>query len=353
MCYTFYMRLILHLDMDAFFTSIEQREHPYLKGKPVVVGALPKGGRGRGVVSTASYEARKFGIHSGQPISIAYRLNPKAIFLPVNFTLYMRTSQNLMEILKTYSEKIEVAGLDEAYLDLSQKVTNYEEARFEALKIKSDILKKEKLTCSIGLGPNKLIAKIASDFKKPNGLTVVKPEKAEVFLSPLPVEKIPGVGPKSKEVLNKLGIMTIADLRKLPEASLQKYFGKWGLRLYETCRGIDESELIEKWEIKSAGREITFERDTRDHNLIFATLNNLIEETLASLKTENLRGQTLALKVRYRDFETHTKQKRLKENSDDQTEIKKTARELMLPFLEDKRPIRLIGVRFSKLLPNG
>ena len=313
----------------------------------MVVGALPKRGMGRGVVSTASYEARKFGIHSGQPISIAYRKCPKAVFLPVNFLLYEKVSQNIMSLLKFYGDKLEIAGLDEAYLDLSLKVKSCAEAKFLALKIKSDILKKERLTCSIGIGPNKLIAKIASGFQKPNGLTMIKPEKVEAFLSPLPVEEIPGVGPKSQSFLNQLGIRTIQDLRKLSKRALKDYFGKWGDRLYDLARGIDESEITEIWEIKSVGREYTFQKDTRDKELIFKTLRELIEETVESLKAEKLSGKTITVKVRYQDFETHTCQKTFDEATASPAFIEEMSKNLLLPFLADKRAVRLIGVRIS------
>ncbi|MFC1559587.1 DNA polymerase IV [Candidatus Margulisiibacteriota bacterium] len=342
------MRIILHVDMDAFFTSIEERERPELKGKPVIVGADPKGGRGRGVVSTANYEARKFGIHSALPISMAYQLNPKAVFLTPNFELYVRSSQNIMEILKSHADKMEVAGLDEAYIDISGQVKSFEEAKVKALKIKSDILKAEKINCSIGVSPNKVVSKIASDFKKPNGLTIVTPEKVENFLSPLPVEKIPGIGPKSKEKLNNIGVKTVKDLRNLSSTVLQQHFGKWGTWMYDLARGIDESPLIEHWEPKSASREHTFEYDIKDSNIIFDALRKLTESVCKELKEEELVGKTITIKIRYQGFETHTKQKTLKVSTNDPEVVYGAAEKLLEPFLLDKRKIRLIGVRVSK-----
>ena len=335
--------------MDAFFAAIEQRERPELQGKPVVVGADPKGGSGRGVVSTASYEARKFGIHSAQPISIAYRKCPRAFFLPVNFPLYEKVSQNIMSILRSYADKLEVAGMDEAYLDVSIKVQDFAAAKIWAMKIGSAIFAAEKLSCSIGVGPNKLIAKIASDFKKPRGITVVLSDKVLDFLASLPVEKIPGIGPKSKEVLNQAGVITIADLRQLSGTKLHDLFGKWGEAMYDLSRGIDESELIEIWEAKSVGREYTFEYDTLDQQEIFSALHELAEETASSLKEEKLKGKTIVLKVRYQGFETHTKQKTLNAGTDDLNTIKTTAQELLKPYLAENRKLRLIGIRLTKL----
>src|SRR5512137_643764 len=197
------MRVILHIDLDAFFPSVEAREHPEYKGKPVVVGADPKEGKGRGVVSSASYEARKFGIRSAMPISQAWKLCPDCVYLRPHFNLYIPASNNIMYILKSHADKFEQGGIDEAYLDISSRVKDFDEAEEFAKSLMDEVLEKTHLTCSIGVAPNKMIAKIASDFKKPYGLTVVKPEDVNGFLLPLKVRKIPGVGPKTERSLKE------------------------------------------------------------------------------------------------------------------------------------------------------
>src|SRR5512137_70210 len=197
------MRIILHVDLDAFFPSVEVREHPELKGKPVIIGADPKEGKGRGVVSSASYEARKFGIRSAMPISRAWKLCPDGVYLRPHFDLYIPASNGVMKILNSHADKFELGGIDEAYLDISNRVKDFDEAIEFAKHLMEEVLEKERLTCSIGVGPNKMVAKIASDFKKPYGLTVVKPEDVNGFLLPLKVRKIPGVGPKTERSLKE------------------------------------------------------------------------------------------------------------------------------------------------------
>jgi DNA polymerase IV (archaeal DinB-like DNA polymerase) len=205
------MRVILHVDLDAFFPSVEVREHPELKGKPVVVGADPKEGKGRGVVSSASYEARKYGVRSALPISRAWKLCPNCVYLRPHFDLYIKASNSIMKILKSHADKFEQGGIDEAYLDISSRVKDFDEAGEFAKKLMEEVLDKEKLTCSIGVAPNKMVAKIASDYKKPYGLTVVKEEDVTGFLFPLKVRKIPGVGPKTDRRLKELKIETVSD----------------------------------------------------------------------------------------------------------------------------------------------
>lgn len=338
----------MHVDMDSFFTSIEQREHPELRGKPVVVGALPKRGKGRGVVSTASYEARAYGIRSGMPISKAYRLCPHAKFLPVNFPLYEKVSANIMAILRKNANKFEPCGIDEAFLDISQRVKNFEEAKEIALRIKEEIKQKEQLTCSIGIGPNKTVAKIASAHQKPDGLTVVKPEEVREFLAPKSVREIPGIGPKSEQILAQLGVRTIGELRRIPIEKLTELFGKWGKEMYDRARGIDESEVVEFYETKSIGREHTFERDTDNVPAIVRMLSMLSKRAHAQIKEEKFKFKTIILKIRYEDFETHTHQKTLKERTDELQIIKEVARDLLSYFLPLKKKVRLIGIRVHK-----
>ncbi|MGC8885364.1 MAG: DNA polymerase IV [Candidatus Nanoarchaeia archaeon] len=342
------MRIILHIDLDAFFAQVEQRDRK-LKGKPVVVGADPKGGRGRGVVSAASYEARKFGIKAGMPISIAYKKCPNCIFLPVDMPKYVENSARIMVLFKDFADKFEQASIDECYLDVSQRCKNFEEAIELAKKIKAALWAKEALTCSIGIGPNKLIAKIAAGQQKPNGLMCVKPEDVSSFLAPLDVSELLGVGPKTKEILNRLGIYTISDLRKLNKEKLIDLFGKFGNVLYEEARGIDETPIIEFWEPKSLGRQHTFEKDTRNKRLIFTTLSELVCETIKELKAQGYKYKTITIKVRYEDFFTTSKAKTLETYHDDAATAQIIARQLLLSFLNDPRAIRLIGFSVSKL----
>jgi DNA polymerase IV (DinB-like DNA polymerase) len=338
-------RIILHVDMDYFFAQIEERENPQFKGKPVVVGADPKGGRGRGVVSTANYEARKYGIKSGMPISKAYKLCPHAIFLPVNIELYEKVSDEIMGIVKKYSPVYEIVSLDEAYLDISF-CKSWKEAENLGKKLKKEIFEKEKLTCTVGIGSNKTIAKLAAEKAKPNGLKVIKPEEVEKFLNPLDIDDLPGIGPKTAEKLRKIGVNKIFELKKLSKEKLREMFGKVGEKIWERSRGIDEEPVSPEEVIKSIGRQITFERDTRNPELIFGTFEKLIREVYDELIENNFSFRTITVICRYKRFETHTKSKTLKEPSNDFEILKKESKKLLLKFfLESKKPIRLIGLR--------
>jgi DNA polymerase IV (DinB-like DNA polymerase) len=337
------MKLILHVDLDAFYAAVEEREHPEYKGKPVVVGADPKGGAGRGVVATCNYAAREYGIHSAMPISIAYRKCPNCVFLPVNMELYAETSFRIMQLLRKHAETFEQVSIDEAYLDVS-RLKSYEKAQKLALAIKKEVKDKEHLTCSIGIGPNKLIAKVASDFKKPDGLTVVTQDQALGFLGPQSVRVLRGVGPKTQFVLNRYGIKTVNDLRKLSKEQLVAAFGSFGESLYAQARGEYEAELITEWVPKSMGRNHTFEQDTKDKDEIFAVLDAMCQDVWKQLKAEKMSFKTVTIRVRYEDFDTHTRQKSLIDYSESIDAIRNTAKDLLVPFLKDKRKIRLIGV---------
>jgi len=340
-------KIIMHVDMDAFFAAVEEREHPEFKGMPIVVGADPKEGRGRGVVSSASYKARRFGVRSGMPISKAWKLCPEAIYLPVNYELYVKVSNEIMDILRKYAGKFEQWGIDEAFLDVTSKVKDYTEAEALAKQIKTEIHEKEKLTCSIGIGPNKLIAKIASDFQKPDGLTIVKEDEAEKFLAPLPVRKLLWVGRKTEQKLKGLGIKTIDDLAHYDPTVLVETFGVVGTQMYLMAHGIDKSNVEERGEIKSISRERTFEEDTSDFNLILNTLDTLSEEVCNDVLRQNLYFKTVTVKLRYENFETHTHSKTLSLITNRIQDLKKTARELIQNYLTLDRKMRLIGLRVS------
>ena len=236
-------RIILHVDMDHFFSAVEERENPIYKGKPVVVGADPKEGAGRGVVKTCNYIARDFSIHSGMPISRAWKLCPNAVYVRANYSLYKEVSAEIMTILRQYSDRFQRWGFDEAFLDVSSKVRSFEEATELAYNIKHEILWKERITCSIGIAPNKLVAKIASDHMKPDGLTVVKEDNVKEFLAPLPVRRMLWIGEKTEEKMNDMGIKTIGDLASCNVSLLTEKFGTMGFRYHKYAHGIYESEV--------------------------------------------------------------------------------------------------------------
>ena len=343
------MRVILHVDLDAFFPSVEIREHPELKGKPVIVGADPKGGTGRGVVSSASYEARKFGVRSAMPISKAWKLCPDGVYLRPHFDLYIPASNSIMEILRSHADKFEQGGIDEAYLDISNRVKDFDEAEVFAKHLMEEVLEKEHLTCSVGVAPNKMIAKIASDFRKPYGLTVVKPEEVKDFLFPLEVRKIPGVGPKTEQALLELKIETVKDLASMKPEVLTRLFGVWGARLHEFANGIDNSEVIEEYETKSIGRDTTFEKDVDDEEQILRVLDELAEEVHADVIANGFKFKTITVRIRYEHFDTHTSSKSLSFYTNDLDILRNNAKRLIAPFLRGKKKVRLIGVRVSNL----
>jgi len=359
------MRIILHVDMDGFFAAVEVRENPNLKGLPVIVGgrippkdeeAAEEGGERsiKGVVSTCSYEAREYGVHSAMALAKAYKLCPNATFLPVNMPLYKKVSTELMSILKTYADKLEQVSIDEAFLDVSTKVRDWDDARAYAQAIKKEIQEKEGLTCSIGIAPNKTIAKIASDFVKPNGLTVVEQEHVREFLAPLSVKKIPGVGPKTGMILATMGIEAINQLASFDVQKLVAQFGKYGWRLHQAANGIDDSEVDERWERKSLSRETTLDGHTRDRELIYRCIDELAEKVHKNLLAEGFVFKTVAIKVKFDDFTIHTRAQTFKSFHSDLNTLRKTAKELVGVFIGEKgeekgKKIRLVGVRVSHL----
>lgn len=331
--------------MDAFFPAIEERENPQFRGVPIIVGADPKEGRGRGVVSSASYTARKFGVKSALPISKAFELCPKAIFLPVNMRLYQEVSENIMEIIKKYSKTWEMVSLDEAYLDISF-LKNYQKAENLAKKLKKEILEKEKLTATVGIGPNKLIAKMATNKAKPNGLLIIKPNQVKKFLEPLNIEDLPGIGPKTAERLGDLKINKIKKLKKISTSELKDMFGIVGETIYERARGVDEELVSSEEIIKSIGKEHTFEKDTRDPEIIFNTFEKIIKDVHQELTANKFFFKTITVICRFSDFETHTKSKTLKNPTNDFEILNAEAKKLLLKFLvENPKLIRLIGLR--------
>jgi len=341
------MRIILHLDLDAFFAAVEEREDPSLRGKPVVIGADPKSGRG--VVSTGNYEARKYGIRSATPITWAYKKCPTAIFLPVRMKLYAQVSKKVMAIIKKYSPKFQKVGIDEAFLDVSDQ-GSFLKARKLAWKLQNEIKQKEKLTCSIGIGPNKLIAKIASDFNKPFGITVVTKNKVKEFLYPLNIRKLPGIGPKGEKALNEHGIEKLRDIIKAGRTKIVELFGdSWGNHIFDAANGESESEVEPRGEAKSIGVQRTFLKDTMDKKVINDKMKKLVDEVHSDFLHSGFSGfKTVTIKVRYQDFETHTKAKSLIEASPDRDAIWNLVKQLMRD-VNWKRKIRLLGVTLTKL----
>ncbi len=342
-------RTVFHVDMDHFYAAVEERERPEFMGSPVVVGADPKEGKGRGVVMTANYEARKFGVKSGMPISRAWKLCPDAIYLRPNFPLYTKVSRRIMAVLRRHADKFEQWGLDEAFLDVSSRVRDLSDARQLAAKVKGAVLEEEKLTCSIGVGPNKLVAKIASDFRKPDGLTIVEEKDVKGFLAPLPVRKLLWVGKKTERKLNTMGIETIGDLAAIDVSTLNREFGVMGTYFSQAAHGIDRSEVAQRSGVKSVSRETTFEEDTSDIDLVLKTLDELSQEIQEELAESKLLFKTITIKIRYEHFETHTHGKTLNFYTDNLQALQKTAKELIRTHIRQNKKVRLIGVRASNL----
>jgi nucleotidyltransferase/DNA polymerase involved in DNA repair len=343
-------RIIAHLDMDAFFASVEEITTPGLSGKPIVVGATSK----RGVVSAANYKAREYGIHSAQPITIARRLAKKAeqevIFLGVDMPLYEKVSNNIFEIIKKHSNKVEQASIDEFYIDLSFLKT-FSKAEKVCKGIKEEIKQKQNLTCSIGIGNNKLISKIASSESKPNGFLLIKDNQS--FLNPLNIKKIPGIGPKTAKLLNNF--KTIKDLSKLSKSELKNLLGKAGIKIYYSARGINNDPIVEYREAKSIGRQSTFEENTTDILIIFDRIEELSESVFQTFKESNFsKFKTITITIRFSNFQTKTSSKSFKKGIDNKKEFNINVIKLLLPFLDKrknprKKPIRLIGVRIENL----
>lgn len=341
-------RIILHVDMDSFYASVEQREHPSYKGQPVVVGSDPKGGHGRGVVSTCSYEARAFGIHSGMPISRAYKLCPDAIFVPVDMALYKEVSRSIMELLRSFADRFQQVSVDEAYLDISESAGSLPEAVEIAKIIKTLVKEREGLTCSIGIAPNKTTAKIASDLDKPDGLTVVEPGREAGFLDPLEVRRLPGIGSRNEEILAGMDIRTIGQLARCELDLLVRIFGKWGARMHQLAHGIDEGEVAQGTESKSISKEHTFQVDTSDTEQLYASLDIIAEQVHRALTRQGFSFRTVGVKIRQEDFITYTRARTLDIHTRDLDIIKRESRELSREFF-DGRKIRLLGIKLSNL----
>ena len=341
------MRKILHIDMDAFYASVEQRDNPELRSRPLIVGGRPES---RGVVAACSYEARKFGIHSAMPSSRAVKLCPEVIFLPPRFDAYREASRQINRVFRQYTAMIEPLSLDEAYLDVTEYAGKNGSATAVARDIKKQIQQQVHLTASAGVSYNKFLAKIASDMDKPDGLYVIRPEAAERFIEQLQIRKFHGIGKVTEKKMQALGIYLGADLKRLSKIQLQTQFGSIGNYYYDIARGIDNRPVRAHRTTKSVGNETTFVNNVRDKKLIWQTLQRLAANVSNSMKKKNLLARTLTLKVRYADFQLITRSKTCADAMQSQSQILELLPELLKKTEVGKRPIRLVGITLAKLL---
>ena len=337
-------RVIFHVDLNAFYPSVEVVQNPTLKGEPLIVGADPKGGKGRGVVVSCSYEARKLGVRSGMPISRAFSIAPEAVYVRPNFPLYGRVSRRIMELLRTYADKFEQVSIDEAFLDVSERTRgNYTAGRELAVSIKMDLEAKEGLLCSIGVAPNKSSAKIASEFQKPDGLTVVRPKDLRAFLSPLPVSSISGVGKKTESFLHSIDVKTIGDLQKIPGKQLVKYFGKTGVWLWGVANGLEQIEVKER-PMRSLSAEHTFENDVAEKNLVWSKVEELARRLHTRVISSKIEFKIVGIKIRFTHFQTYTREYTIAVFTNNLETMLQEAKNLFREFENNPRKVRLIGI---------
>ena len=340
-------RKIIHIDMDAFYASVEQRDNPAYRGKPVAVG----GSEIRGVVTAASYEARKFGVHSAMPSRTAYKKCPLIIFVRPRFDVYSAVSRQIMKIFRDYTDKVEPLSLDEAYLDVTCNKVRFNSASAIAREIRARIKAETQLTASAGVSYNKFLAKIASDLNKPDGLAIIPPEKAIRFLETLPIEKFYGIGKVTSEKMKSLGICTGMDLKQWSREGLLLKFGKPGGYYYHAVRGEDNREVSSLRTRKSLGAERTFDDDLKDRGSMIIQLGIICRKVWERMEKKQFTGRTLTLKIKYHDFEIHTRSRTFGESVKGHAELLEKSLELLGTPHPPKKPIRLLGVSFSNLEP--
>lgn len=339
-------RKIIHIDMDAFYASVEQRDFPDYRGKPVIVGGSPEG---RGVVAAASYEVRKYGVHSAMPAARAIQLCPHAVFVKPRFEVYRKVSEQIREIFFQFTDLVEPLSLDEAYLDVTQNHINLPSATLIAKEIRKRIKEKTRLTASAGVAHNKFLAKVASDLDKPDGLSVILPEDAKAFLEKLEIGEFHGIGEATESKMKSLGIYTGKDLKEWSEIDLINEFGKTGRYYYRIVRGTDPRQVKPHRIRKSIGKERTFSEDVDDVGWINNFLRELAEKISKSMKSKNAAGKTVTLKVRYDDFETITRSTSFSHYINDAADITGTAIRLLEETQVGKRKVRLLGITISNL----
>jgi len=343
-------RKIIHVDMDMFYAAVEMRDRPELRGKPLVVGGRPDS---RAVATTANYEARKFGIHSGISCAQARRLCPQCLFIPPDFKKYRQVSEQIQRIFHEFTDLVESVSLDEAYLDVTRNKKNGPSATRLAREIKERIFAVTGLTASAGVAASMFVAKIASDARKPDGLCVVRPEQVMAFIRPLPVLKIPGIGRVTNARMQQLGIRTVADLEQKPLEFLQSEFGKFGRYLFDIARGIDERPVTPWRERQSYGCEETFARDTTEKGSLLEFLNECAGRVFAELQEEGKHARTVTLKIKYSDFQTVTRRQTCENFLVQPADIFRAARDLLERTEAGRRPVRLAGVSLSNFDPPG
>lgn len=345
--------MILHVDMDAFYASVEELDRPELAGRPVIVAGSVES---RGVVSAANYEARRFGVHSAMPTATARRLCPQGVFLPVRMDRYEGVSRQIREIFHRYTPLVEPLSFDEAFLDVSGSEGLFGSAEQIGRRIKRDIREELKLVASVGVAPNKFLAKIASDLEKPDGFVVVAADRVQEFLDPLPVTRIWGVGEATRRVLAQLGIRSIAQLRAAPPALMRERFGVMGEQLWQLAHGIDSRPVVPDHEAKSISHETTFAADVADREMLQAVLLQLTEQVARRLRRHGLTARTVHIKVRFGDFSTITRNQTLAEPTDLTEVLWRTAAEMLanrLPKNQQRKPVRLLGMGISGLDDSG
>ncbi|KAF1291791.1 DNA polymerase IV [Candidatus Enterococcus leclercqii] len=344
-------RKIIHIDMDAFFASVEERDNPELAKHPLVIARHPSDTGGRGVVTTANYLARQYGIHSAMSAQKAYELCPQAVFIPGNHEKYREISRQVRAVFHRYTDIIEPVSIDEAYLDVTVNKMQIQSAVKIARMIQRDIWNEVHLTCSAGVSYNKFLAKLASDYQKPRGLTLVAPDEAEEFLRVLPVEKFHGIGKKTVPKMHELGIFTGTDLYEVSEMELIRLFGKMGYSLFRKVRGIHDSPVNVTRDRKSVGKEHTYGNPLSTENEVLGQLRQLAEQVALALKKESKHGQTIVLKVRYADYTTITKRHTLNRYISDKEAIFSEASLIFEEILGVENGIRLLGITVTNLDP--
>jgi DNA polymerase-4 len=337
---------IIHVDMDAFYASVEQRDNPDYRGKPVIVGGSPEG---RGVVAAASYEVRKYGVHSAMPAAKAVQLCPQAIFVKPRFEVYREVSEKIREIFFQFTDLVEPLSLDEAYLDVTDNHMNIPSATLIAREIRSLVKERTQLTASAGVAYNKFLAKIASDLNKPDGLAIITPEKAEAFLEKLDIRTFHGIGKATEAKMKGLGINTGRELKEWSEIDLVEQFGKVGRYYYRIVRGIDRRKVKAHRIRKSIGKERTFSEDIDDMPWIYNFLDELAQKIASTMQTKKVSGKTITLKVRYDDFETITRSTSYSYHLNGAAEIAESARLLLKETEVGDRKVRLLGITLSNL----
>ncbi|MGA2664425.1 MAG: DNA polymerase IV [Nitrososphaerales archaeon] len=341
-------RMVAHIDMDSFYASAEARRDPSLRERPVVIGADPRDGKGRGVVVSCNYPARRFGLRSAMPISEAWRLCPQAVYLRPDFEYYEALSSQVMQVIRSRAREFEQVSIDEAFVDLRAVATSLGEAEVWVGSLKEALRAETGLTCSVGLAESKSAAKIATDLHKPDGVTVIGPGKTREFLAPLPIGVIPGVGIKTELLLKDLGITKVGDLQAVEVDLLKKRLGGSGLWIWEVANGL-ESEPVREHELKSFSTERTLEEDSLDWALVDSIMAELASELGERVRGGRMLFRKVGIKVRFRGFETHTRETRLVTYTNDGGAILREARSLLRSFQDKKLPVRLVGLRVSEV----